>query len=73
MLQLQLKEAKNREQKLKEMYDSVMNAFQSSAGQVSTIDIEEERKKITSQVINEAITKDHPKVKDIIAETIQNL
>lgn len=55
------------------MYDSVMNAFQSSAGQVSTIDIEEERKKITSQVINEAITKDHPKVKDIIAETIQNL
>ena len=54
------------------MYDSVMTAFQSSAA-VPNVDVEEERQKITSELVAEAICKDHPKVKDIVAEACSNL
>ena len=55
------------------MYESVMNAFQSSSTAQNTVDIEEERKKVTAELVDEAITKDHPKVKDIVAEACSSL
>jgi len=35
--------------------------------------MEAERKKLTGELIAEAITRDHPKVKDIVAEACSNL
>ena len=54
------------------MYDSVMNAF-GSGSQPNSLDIEAERKKLTAELIAEAITRDHPKVKDIVTEACSNL
>ena len=54
------------------MYDSVMQAFQSSS-QPFAVELEAERKKVTQELIADAITKDHPKVKDIVAEACSSL
>ena len=40
---------------------------------MSAIDIELERQKLTDDLIAERITKDHPKVKDIVSESCLNL
>lgn len=54
------------------MYDSIMSAF--GAGQTaSPLDVEEERRKLTAELIAEQITKEHPKVKDIVAEALLSL
>jgi|FrelakmetLWP11LW_1041352.scaffolds.fasta_scaffold177112_1 hypothetical protein len=52
------------------MYDSVMNAFGSSQSKSSPLNVEEERKKLTAELIANEITKNHPKVKDIVAEAL---
>jgi glycerate kinase len=38
-----------------------------------SFDVEAERKKLSIELIAEAITKEHPKVKDLIAEACSNL
>ena len=50
-----------------------MNAFQSSQVFGNPVDVEAERKKVTDDVIADAISKDHPKVKDIVAEALLGL
>ena len=58
-----------REKKQKEMHESAMLAFQSSVQPAtSQIDIEKERQSITTELIAEQITKEHPKIKDIVSE-----
>ena len=52
------------------MYDSVMNAFGSSQPVSSPLNLEAERQKLTAELIANEITKNHPKVKDIVAEAL---
>jgi len=73
LLQLKLQESKNRESKQKQMYDSVMNAFGTSQPLQSAPDMEAERKKLTAELIANEISKDHPKVKDIVADALLGL
>ena len=54
------------------MYDSMMSAF--GAGQVQpSLDMDEERRKLTDDLVAERITNEHPKVKDIVAEALLGL
>ena len=72
MLSVQLHESKSREVKQKEMYESVMNAFQHSSMGPSEAAVEKNNV-ITDELIAESITKNHPKVKDIVAEACLTL
>lgn len=74
MLSLQLKESKQREQKQKEMHDSVMNAFSSGTfvGE-APLDREAERQRIRDEIVETEITAQHPKVKDFIATATTDL
>lgn len=71
MLKLKLSDAKQREEKQKLMYEQVMTAFQT--GGPATVDVDAERKKITEELVAAAITRNHPKVKDIVAEASSSL
>ena len=55
------------------MYDSLMQAFSSGQPQTQSFDFEAERRKLTAEVLAESITKDHPKVKDIVAEACSQM
>ena len=41
--------------------------------QQPSIDVDEERRKVTAELVAERITKEHPKVKDIVAEALLRL
>ena len=55
------------------MYDSLMNAFGSSQPVSSPLSQEAERQKVTAELIANEIIKNHPKVKDIVAEALLDL
>ena len=52
------------------MYDSLMNAFGSPQPVSSPLSQEAERQKVTAELIANEIIKNHPKVKDIVAEAL---
>ena len=54
------------------MYESVMNAFQNQSMGPNEVEAEKQLV-ITDELIAERITKNHPKVKDIVAEACLNL
>ena len=63
-MRLQLAESQKREQKQREMYDSVVNAFQTQSDYIK--EDREENQKRAEEIVLKSLNENHPKIKDFI-------